>query len=244
MCRSMDISLLDGPWPMRSTAGSWEGAQDVECGRQTRMEWMSIAEIVSEIDSYLSLLRMARDLLSAPVTEARPKRSRRRYKGVELSGKDSPSHSKTRTRKLKSRPTRRELEPNANRRGLKPVVRLSRAVHPKTAADEEVPASAAAEIAPQAAGEVLLPPPSSAAPVQHVRRRKEIIRKEPSVTEPAIALGGAPKDRVVVVPAEEVRRQREEAVRPPVLRQRVSTYGGRTAFEALFKDEPKSPNTR
>jgi hypothetical protein len=208
------------------------------------MELMSIAEIVREIDSYLCRLRMARDLLSPPEKKARTKRARRGHKGVKPSEKHSPSHSKTPARKPKSRPTRQELEPNANRRGLKSVVRQSGAIHPKTAADEEVPVSAAADIAPQAAGEVLLPPTSSAAPIQRVRRRKEMIRKEPNVTKSAVALGGAPKQWVVVVPAEEVRRQREEAARPPALRQRASTYTGRTAFEALFKDEPKSPITR
>jgi hypothetical protein len=204
---------------------------------------MSIAEIVSEIDSYLSLLRTARDLLSAPVTQARPKRSPRGCERVELSGKESPLHSKTLARKPKPRPTRQEFERNQKRRGFKSVVRLSGVVHPKTAVDEEAPVSAAADIPPQATDERLLLPPSSAAPIQRVRRPKEMILKEPNVIRPAIALGGALKDRVVVVPAEQVRRQREEAARPPVLRQRVSAYGGRTAFEALFKDEPESPIT-
>ncbi len=204
------------------------------------MELMSIAEIVSEIDSYLSLLRAARDLLSGPVEEVRLKRSARGRKRVTLGVKASPSHSKTPARKPKSRPKRQEFKSNTQRRRLKSVVPLSEVVHPETALDEEVQVSAAADISPKAIGECLLPLPSSTAPIQRVRRAKEMIRKEPDVIRPAIALGGALKDRVVVVPAEQVRRQLEEAARPPTLRQRVSHHGGRTAFEALFKDTPES----
>jgi hypothetical protein len=207
------------------------------------MDLMSIAEIVSEIDSYLSLLRAARDLLSSPVEEERPKRSPRGRARVKLSVKDSRSHSKTPARKPKPRLKRQELRSNAQRRVLKSLVPVSEAVHLAIVVDDEAQVSAAAAISPRAAGECVTPLPIRTAPTQRASRPKEIVRKEPDVIRPAIALGGAIKDRVVVVPAEQVRRQREEAARPPTLRQRVSVYGGRTAFEALFKDAPESPIT-
>jgi hypothetical protein len=44
-------------------------------------------------------------------------------------------------------------------------------------------------------------------------------------------------DKIVVVPAEQVRREREQAAQPEVRRVRVPASGltGRLAFEALFK---------
>jgi len=55
--------------------------------------------------------------------------------------------------------------------------------------------------------------------------------------KPAIALAGAAGAKIVVVPAEQVRREREQAARPEVRRPRVPASGltGRLAFEALFK---------
>ena len=55
--------------------------------------------------------------------------------------------------------------------------------------------------------------------------------------KPAIALAGHSGARIVVVPADEVRRERERAAQPEVRRPRVPASGltGRLAFEALFK---------
>ncbi len=206
------------------------------------MELMSIAEIVSEIDSYLSLLHAARDLLSSPIEEVLLERSARGRARVTLRVKESRSRSETPARKPKSQPKQQGFESNAQGRYLKSVVPLSEGVHPGADVNGEVRVSAAADISPEAISECLTPPPIRAAPIQRVRRPKEIIPKEPDFIRPAIALKEALRDRVVVVPAEQVRRQREEAARPPTLRQRVSVYGGRTAFEALFEGAPECPN--
>lgn len=55
--------------------------------------------------------------------------------------------------------------------------------------------------------------------------------------KPAIALAGSRGAKIVVVPAEQVRRERERAAQPEVRRPRVPASGltGRLAFEALFK---------
>lgn len=209
------------------------------------MELMSIAEIVDEIDAYLSLLRTARDFLTGPVDEARLKHSPRGHEGVKLSRKQSPSHGKTPLSKLKSRSTDHESERKAKRRRFKSVVSGPGVLPPKAAVADKAPVSAAAQIPPQAADGCVLPPPGSSAPIKRVRRSapKAMIHKEPVAIRPAIALAGRLKAGVVVVPAEQVRREREEAARLPVLRRRVPAYGGRLAFEALFNDEPNSPKT-
>ena len=205
------------------------------------MELMSIAEIINEIDSYLSLLRTARDLLSAPLEESWLERPPRRQEGVDHGRKRSLPHEKTPLRKLKSRSTDHESGRKATRPRFKSVVRLPVVVPAKGRVEEKVPVSAAAHIPAQDADESVLLTSGSIAPIQGGRRPKKMIRKELSATKPAIALAGGLKGRVVVVPAEQVRRQREEAARPKVLRPRLPAYGGRLAFEALFKDEADSP---
>lgn len=205
------------------------------------MELMSIAEIINEVDSYLSLLRTARDLLSAPLEEAWLERPPRRQVGTDRGRKRSLPNEKTPLRKLKSRSTDHESGRKATRRRFRSVVRLPVAVHAKGFVKEEAPFSAAAHFPPRDADESALLTSGSTAPIQGVRRAKEMIRRELSATKPAIALAGGLKGRVIVVPAEQVRRQREEAARPAVLRPRLPAYGGRLAFEALFKDEADSP---
>jgi hypothetical protein len=60
---------------------------------------------------------------------------------------------------------------------------------------------------------------------------------KPDAAKPAIALAGPAGARIVVVPAEQVRREREQALQRRVPRPRVRGAGltGRLAFEALFK---------
>jgi len=60
---------------------------------------------------------------------------------------------------------------------------------------------------------------------------------KPDAAKPAIALAGPAGARIVVVSAEQVRREREKAAQAKVERPRVLGTGltGRLAFEALFK---------
>ena len=60
---------------------------------------------------------------------------------------------------------------------------------------------------------------------------------KPDAAKPAIALAGPAGAKIVVVPAEQVRRERERSAHPEVRRPRVQASGltGRLAFEALFK---------
>jgi hypothetical protein len=70
-----------------------------------------------------------------------------------------------------------------------------------------------------------------------LRTSKSKAGTTPDAAKPAIALAGPAGAKIVVVPAEQVRRERERAAQPEVRRPRVPSSGltGRLAFEALFK---------
>ena len=84
-----------------------------------------------------------------------------------------------------------------------------------------------------------LPSKGSRTSIRSVRHRtpKSNPGATPDAAKPAIALAGPRGARIVVVPAEQVRRERERAAQPEVRRPRVPISGltGRLAFEALFK---------
>jgi hypothetical protein len=79
-------------------------------------------------------------------------------------------------------------------------------------------------------------PSTSIRSVRH-RTSKSNASTKPNAAKPAIALAGSAGAKIVVVPAEQVRREREQAAHPEVRRPRVPASGltGRLAFEALFK---------
>lgn len=84
-----------------------------------------------------------------------------------------------------------------------------------------------------------LPSKGSRTSIRSVRHRtpKSNAGAKPDDPKPAIALAGPTNAKIVVVPAEQVRREREQAAQPEVRRPRVPASGltGRLAFEALFK---------
>ena len=204
-----------------------------------RMTVMPITEILNEIDACLSRLRQARELLLDQRTEAPPKWMPRR-KGKPNPKRVDPASSRTpRADKNKSRSN----HPVAHlKRGTKRVeidVQVPSSVtHP--AAHLEQPAIAEPE-RPTLQGVIVkrLPskgPSTSARSVRH-RTPKPNPGTKPDVAKPAIALAGPRGAKIVVVPAEQVRRERERAAQPEVRRPRVPASGltGRLAFEALFK---------
>jgi hypothetical protein len=72
----------------------------------------------------------------------------------------------------------------------------------------------------------------------HRRNMQQSFETEPWKIKPATALGGSLPSRVVVVSAEELKRERERAANSEPRRPRMPAAGlsGRLAFEALFKD--------
>jgi hypothetical protein len=69
--------------------------------------------------------------------------------------------------------------------------------------------------------------------------------KKPVAIKPAIALAGPMNTKVVVVSAEQARKEREQAAVPAIPRPRRSLSGlsGRLAFEALFEHGTKRSKT-
>jgi hypothetical protein len=94
-------------------------------------------------------------------------------------------------------------------------------------------------IIPQSVVVKRLPSKGSRSSIRSVRHKtpKPTVDAKPDAAKPAIALAGPARAKIVVVPAEQVRREREREAQPEVRRPRVPAPGltGRLAFEALFK---------
>jgi hypothetical protein len=72
----------------------------------------------------------------------------------------------------------------------------------------------------------------------HRKSVRQTFKTKPAITKHATASASVESSRVVVVSAEELKRERERAASPEVRKPRVPAFGltGRLAFEALFKD--------
>ena len=208
---------------------------------------MTIAEIISEIDAYLISLRHARDLLLVPKISAQRKISNR--------GKKKVQGTKTATAVSSRAPI-----PEKKTRSNRPVLHGKRAeervdLAPKAASAEAHPAAAperppiaVPKVAPQRTFEIkAFSPNDQKPPVKSLRprtpRRAFSARREK--TKPATALTGSMASRVVVVSAEEVKRERDRLAVSVVRPKRAPTAGltGRRAFEALFSDVPDPSKT-
>jgi hypothetical protein len=194
------------------------------------MSVMPVAEIINEIDAYLSRLRQARELLLDRMTEGPQKRVRRRKRKV-LVTQVAPVFS-SRRRNVEDKPQSNHPVAHLNkvRKQVDPSAQVPMAVA-YDASHSEQPAIPEPELMIlQSVPITRLPARRRISPVRSVRDR---------TATPAIALAGPVDTKIVVVSAEQVRRQREQAAHPVVLRPRRPASGltGRSAFEALFKDE-------
>jgi hypothetical protein len=206
---------------------------------------MPIAEIISEIDAYLSRLREARELLLDGKTERPKMKTPRRKRKVLVSkpvistgrrsdeGKSGSSHPVADLKKVRGR--------------LETTSQLPIEVDLDSSHREQATLEAPERITEPSVFVTRLP----------ARRRRTSIRSElhgtakpaagtkPVAVRPAIALARPTNTKIVVVSAEEARQQREQGSRPAVQRPRVpaTAMSGRTAFEALFKDEPEPSKT-
>lgn len=110
----------------------------------------------------------------------------------------------------------------------------------RPAADSEQPPITAIPLALQGTVEEEKTPTNKQKPATESRHRRSVrqtLKTNPVKIEPATALAGAMPSRVVVVSAEELKREREQAANRELHRPRMPATGlsGRLAFEALFK---------
>jgi hypothetical protein len=110
---------------------------------------MTIAAIVNEIDAYLLCLRQARDLLLAPMTEARRESESRRKRVVRASKTGRPLPSKPRIGENKSRFDRMVAPATTPKQRLDSISRVRGPVAPQAAVP---PANACCGYGSEAAG--------------------------------------------------------------------------------------------
>ena len=200
---------------------------------------MPIAEIIHEIDAYLSRLRQARELLSGRITNVpQEKHPQRKTPLVRRAATSSST-----THRLGENKTRSN-RPVVHRKGQKRVGDASNqifaAVLPQTANTEKSVKMEPERIIPQTIAITRLPASrrarSSRSVDHHTAKRPS--RTPPESARPAIALAGPTTTRIVVVSADQVQRERAQAAPPLIRRPRIASSGltGRLAFEALFAD--------
>lgn len=213
---------------------------------------MPIADIINEIDAYLSSLRHARELLSAPIKAVPTERAPRRRRKLKIGKRVPAVSSKPRAQKR----TVRSAGPAPERERVKRRVRIDpvpqvRSSLPRPAAQlEEQPKIEAAKPMPppvvarqKTNSAEVLSSPKRVHSVRSLRRSsaRPVVRPKMEVVKPAIALSGSMHSKIVVVSAEQARQERDRAAAPPeVRRPRLPSTGlsGKMAFEALFKDSP------
>ena len=200
---------------------------------------MPIAEIIAEIDTYLARLRQARELLSGHRAKSSPKRvppsNGRPYSSSRRRGDEQKSRSEQAVAPLKRAMKRVDVSvpvPSA------PVP----AAENKHASGSNHPPMTQPERAKIEQSNVATRVPSRwrSSKVRSVSHRtpKAVLGTKLDAIKPAIALAGSVGTKIVVVSAEQMRRERERAVPSEVRQPRKVTSGlsGRRAFEALFPD--------
>ena len=211
---------------------------------------MPIADILNKIDAYLSSLRQARELLSAPIKEVPQERASRRKSKLNIVKRVVAASSRPRVQKKTSRSGGLvpELNPVKGRVRIDPVAQVRKSLPRFVAELEPQPQIEAVKPAPpptaapqQTIDTKLASPPKRVYAVRSVRRSpaRPTVRPKLEIVKPAIALSGSMHSKIVVVPAEQVKQERDRAAAPTeVRRPRLPSAGlsGKLAFEALFKD--------
>ena len=201
---------------------------------------MTVAEIINEIDAYLLCLRHARDLLLAPMTEARRERESRRKTAVKASKPGRPLSSKPRIRENKSRFDPMVAPATTPRQNVDPDSQVRGSVGPQAAVPEQPPVAVTAQKPQQDVPIERLPSSDRQMSSTRTARRRVTKRAFGTIleTKPAIALAGPVHSRILVVSAEQAQRERERAAKSESRRPRVPATGltGKLAFEALFND--------
>ena len=205
------------------------------------MGLMSIAEIINEIDAYVVRLRNARDLLLAPMTEARRKGDLRRNRAVVANKRGRPASSTERIFEDESRFDRTATPMRTPKQQVDSPSRVRSFDASRAATTRESPVAVLAQATRQDARLERIPAPSRKISSTRTERRpvtKRAFGTALEYSKPAIALAGRVHSKIVVVSAEQAQRERERAAQPAVQLPRVPRIGltGRAAFEALFND--------
>jgi hypothetical protein len=201
---------------------------------------MPIAEIIHDIDVYLSRLRQARELLSGRTTEA-PQTAPSQPKKKSRIKRTNPASSNTRrTGGNKSRSNRPVVHRKGKKRLDEPAADVPTAAIAKSGHLEQSATVQPENTTPPTVAITRLPASRrirSSRSVGH-RTANQTIHTKPAPIPPAIALARPTNARIVVVSADQVQRERAQAAQPAIRRPRIALSGlsGRRAFEALFAD--------
>lgn len=201
---------------------------------------MPVAEIIHEIDTYLSRLRQARELLLDRMTVAPQKKVPHRKRKV-IGRQAAPALSSRRRadeNKPRSNHAVAHLKKVTERMDVSAEVTSAGA---SQASGSEKPAMIESErTIPQSVLITRLPAKGLQTSIRSVRHKtaKPALSTKRDKINPPTALAGSLSSRVVVVSAEQVQREREQAAHPAIRQPRAPSSGlsGRLAFEALFKD--------
>jgi hypothetical protein len=202
---------------------------------------MAIADIIRQIDAYVLSLRHARELLVPPTPEAGHKEADDRNRKLNATKRAPARSSKPRIPENKSRVSRPATLRKILNEPVESIPRMDGSVA-RQAAKSEQPVIAPAVLPPQQNGnQEVLSSLATNAPIKSVRSTyvKAAFGTQARHVKPAVALAGSTNSKIVVVSAQEVQRERDQAAQSQVRRPRLPSVGqtGRRAFEALFRDE-------
>ena len=198
---------------------------------------MPIPEIIDGIDAYLSILHQAREILLTGRTETHQK-STRRNKRKSILERTRPARLNRRVEEKNSQ-SNRPIPPLSavTDRAAARIQTNSDVTRDAPRPEQQTPVSPERAI-PQGVEIKRIPARHRSGAIRSLRQQtvKPALGRKPDAIKPAIALGGSAKSKIIVVSAEQLQRQREQAAQSAVRGSRLPASGltGRLAFEVLF----------
>jgi hypothetical protein len=198
---------------------------------------MPIAKILDEIDGYLSILHQAREILSGGRTET-PQIGALRKKQKSILERTRPAVVSRRVEEKNSQSNHvaHPLSAVTNRAASR-IQSFSDVILDAPRPKQQTPVAPEHTI-PQSIEIKRIPARHRTGSIRSLRQQaaKPASDRKPHAIKPAIALAGPAKTKIIVVSAEQLQRQREQAAQSAVLgsRRPASVLSGRSAFEALF----------
>ena len=188
---------------------------------------MPIAEIIDEIDAYLSILHQAREILSGGTTETPQKRALRNKRKSLLERTREAILSRRRVEEKDSRSNHAvpPLSAATNRAGTR-IQPFNHVTQDAPRPEQETPVAPGHAI-PQSIEIKRIPARHRTGSIRSLRQKaaKPGSDRKPDAIKPAIALAGPTKTKIIVVSAEQLQRQREQAAQSAVLGPRLPASG-------------------